>query len=477
MTANSIQGFSRRLYGGLLQMYPRDFYDEYGTAMMQLFTDQCRSAVREGGARGVFSLWQRSLIDLLAGLFREHLSSPRGTSGLLEAVPGKPLPWKGVLLVLIPGIVFLVGQIGQLAGEDWFFLLIRRAAYYLIIPVLAVWIVKKRLPLWGLIPLAMIYRTLIDAAYRVEFILESSLNKVYVSPASWIADIYKKYPPILNIMTETRHFLRTRTDDIKIVLVAALTVSILLLVVRIARRSRFPRAAGIWLGAFILFALMEILSGLVTYLTDYQWTIAQLLDSGSLQTALKDMLYTGYYYATLDLGFLLPILAGALTARRHGRLALLLPLGYLIPAVLLGRFDYDPRMPYFLIGASAAVLIYRIFVTLLAPVWILRSGSERAQTRAGAVGLLTAVAFITAVEIVYMVVVGAVMEWEIKWTYVYYTVSPELIMLAGFGLALSLYRPPDWGRPKGGLEPSRRPADPQIGFAFVPGFISPGISF
>lgn len=438
MTAISSLELSRRLYGGLLRLYPHDFYDEYGAAMLQLFTDQCRTV---GGARGMMFLWVRTIVDLLASLFREHLSSPRGTSGLLEAVPGKPLPWKGVLLVLIPGIVFMVGQIGQLAGEDWFFLLIRRAAYYLIIPVLAVWIMKKRLPLWGLIPLAMIYRTLIDVAYRVEFILEFSLNKVYVSPASWIAVIYKKYPPVLKIVAEMRHFLKAHTDDIKIVLVAALSVSILLLVVWIARRSRFPRAAGIWLGAFILLALMETLSGLVTYLTDYQWTIAELLKSSSLNAVLKDMLYSGYYYATLDLGFLLLILVGALTARRHGRLALLLPIGYLIPAVLLGRFDYDPRMPYFLVGASAAVLIYRIFVTLVAPVWIVRSGSERAQTRAGAVGLLTAVAFITAVEIVYLVVVGAVMEWKLNWTTVYYTISPELIMLAGFGLALSLYKP------------------------------------
>ena len=78
---------------------------------------------------------------------------------MLEAVPNKPLPWKGVVLVLIPGIVFMVGQIGQLAGEDWFFLLVRRAAYYLIVPVLLVWFVKRKFPIWGLIPLGMIYRT------------------------------------------------------------------------------------------------------------------------------------------------------------------------------------------------------------------------------------------------------------------------------------------------------------------------------
>jgi hypothetical protein len=446
MTDVPMMDLSRRLYSNLLKLYPRDFSDEFAIEMLQLFTDQCRSAVREGGTRGLIPLWLRTISDLLASLFREHLASPRGTLGLLEAVPGKPLPWKGVILVMIPGIVFMVGQIGQLAGEDWFFLLVRWAAYYLIVPVLCIWIAKKKLPLWGLIPLAMLYRTLIDVAYRVEFILELSLTRVFVSPSSWIAVIYEKFPPILKIVADTRILLKAHPDGIKAVVITVLLVTILLLILWVARRSRFPREAGMWLGLFTLITLTEILSGLVTYLTDYHWTIEQLVNSSTLAQTLREALYSGYYYATFDFGFLLLILFGAVAARRHGRLALLLPLGYLIPAVLLGKFDYDPRMPYLLAAAGTAVFLYRFFVTIVAPIWIARSASDRAKTRAGTIGLLAAVGFIIVVETVYLFAVGAVLEWQIHWTGVYYSIAPELITLAGIGLAISLYKPPGSGQ-------------------------------
>ncbi|MGB7538215.1 MAG: hypothetical protein WBM17_06720 [Anaerolineales bacterium] len=448
--------FSRRLYGGLLNLYPRDFLDEFGASMLQLFTDQCRSAVNENGTRGMMFLWLRTISDLFVSLLREHLASPRASLGLLEAVPNKPLPWKGVVLVMIPGLVFFIGQIGQLTGEDWFFLLVYRAAYYLIIPVLLVWVIKKKLPLWGLIPLAMIYRTLIDVAFRMEYILESSLTKIYVSPSSWIAVLYKKFPPILKIVAESRVFLKTHSDNIKIVIVTALFASIVLLIVWIARRYRFPRAARVWLGVFALITFTQVISGLVTYLTDYQWTVAQLVNSADLKTIVKDTLYSGYYYATLDFGFLLLILVGGVMARRHGRLALLLPLGYLIPAVLLGRFAYDPRMPFLLVAAGAAVLIYRIFVTIVAPLWIVRSASDRAKMRAGTIGLLAAVAFIAMVDIIYMFAASAAFGLELSWANMYYTISPELIKLAGIGLAISLYKRemPVQARPDTALQPA-----------------------
>jgi hypothetical protein len=440
MKPNPMIESSRRLYAGFLTLYPRDFRDEYGNSMRQLFADQCRSAARANGTRGLVSLWLRTILDLASSLLREHLASPRASLGLLESVPGEPLPWKGVALVLIPGIVFLVGQIGQLTGEDWFFLVFHRAAYYLIVPVLLVWLYKRRFPIWGLIPLGILYRTLIDAANRAEYILDFNLNKIYVSPASWIAAVYTKFPAVMKIIADTRIFLKTHAENIETIVAAVLVAGIALLFLRITRRSQFPRAAVAWTATFVLIALSEILSGLVTYLTDYRWTLMQLLQQKSLAGIMKDVLYSAYYFFTYDFGFLALILVGAIAARRHGRLALLLPLGYLIPTVLLGRFDDDPRMPYLVVAASAAVLAYRIFISFIAPLWIVRSASDRAQTRAGTIGLLAAVGFVAGVQIAYELAVGAVLGWGLSWNGLYYTISPDLIALAGIGIALSLYR-------------------------------------
>jgi len=43
---------SRRLYAWLLKLYPKDHVEEYGAAMLQVFTDQCREISKEQGFQG-----------------------------------------------------------------------------------------------------------------------------------------------------------------------------------------------------------------------------------------------------------------------------------------------------------------------------------------------------------------------------------------------------------------------------------------
>jgi hypothetical protein len=94
--------------------------------MLQVFTDQLRDAYQANEGRGVFSVWVRTLWDLGVSALKEQFSSPHLTAGLLEAVPNTPLPWKGVVLVLVPGLVFFIAQIVQLSGQDLFFLMVYR---------------------------------------------------------------------------------------------------------------------------------------------------------------------------------------------------------------------------------------------------------------------------------------------------------------------------------------------------------------
>ena len=146
---------SRRVYARLLYLYPAGHRAEYGTDMLQVFTDQCRAANQAHTGLAFLALWVRTLIDLGINVVREHLTAPQGGLGGLENGPIQPLPWKGVALVLAPGLIFFGSQVAQLTGQDWFFLMVYRAGYFLILPVLAAWAWTRRFPVWGLIPLGL----------------------------------------------------------------------------------------------------------------------------------------------------------------------------------------------------------------------------------------------------------------------------------------------------------------------------------
>ena len=75
----------------------------------------------------------------------------------MEPVPNKPLPWKGVFLILLPGLVYLIAQIEQFSGNTNYYVIYYRAAFFLMIPVMLVWIITKRYPVWGLIPFGLFY--------------------------------------------------------------------------------------------------------------------------------------------------------------------------------------------------------------------------------------------------------------------------------------------------------------------------------
>jgi hypothetical protein len=431
---------SYRLYRRLLAFYPKNHRDEYGPSMLQLFKDQYRSA-RQGGTPGCLAfLWLRTLKDLAVNLWKEHVTHPGASNGLLEPVPNSPLPWKGVVLVLIPGIVFMVGQIGQLAGEDWFYLLVRRAAYYLIVPVLLVWFVKRKFPIWGLIPLGMLYRTLFDVAYRVPSMLSENITRIFESPNSPIAKLYEKYPPVMKILNDTLFFLRAHSRDLQILVILVLLGSAAMMILLIIRRQGYPRAARAWTGIFILLILGQTLSGFLGLLIYNKWPLDMLIFSTDIWSVITVETGMAYDYFTLYFGFFLLILIGALLAQRHGRLALLLPLGYLIPTVVLGRFAYDENVPYLLVSVSVIVFVYRVLVSLIAPVWIVRSATEHAQKRAGTVALLTAIALLVAAHVGFLVIGIAAYKWELDALGFYYSLSPELITLAGIALAVSLYR-------------------------------------
>jgi hypothetical protein len=159
MTPKHAIDSSKRAYARLLTLYPQAHRQAYGQSMLQVFGDQCREAHTGRGRLGLLALWLRTLFDLAISVLREHLTDPNAASGLIDAPRGKPLPWKGAILVLLPGLVFFVAQIAQMNGETWYMYVVRRAAYFLILPVLVAWVWKRRFPVWGLMPLGLLIQT------------------------------------------------------------------------------------------------------------------------------------------------------------------------------------------------------------------------------------------------------------------------------------------------------------------------------
>lgn len=64
------------LYRLLLAAYPASFREEYGEAMVQLFGDTARDALRRGGVLGLSALWLRTLADFTISVIRQYRDQP-----------------------------------------------------------------------------------------------------------------------------------------------------------------------------------------------------------------------------------------------------------------------------------------------------------------------------------------------------------------------------------------------------------------
>jgi hypothetical protein len=359
---------SRRIYARLLYLYPTEHRAEYGADMLQLFTDQCRPA---GRPLALLALWLRTLVDLGLSALREHMASPQATLGLLESAPNAPLPWKGVALVLIPGLAFFIGQVGQLMGQDWFYWMIYRAAYFLIIPVLLVWAWKRKFPIWGLVPLGLLCKTLSGFVYRWFFLALDETN------------------PLLGFMYYLTKSQQKSTP--KEALVIFLLVVILGLLWLVWRRVGISRLAWAWLGVYVLL----VISNFLVNGQDYIFRYPPLPESPEFVR--EYLFFMGGYGIITYGGFLGLILFGALLSRRHGRLAVLLPLGYLLPTVLYGRMSNEWPIPgslefAYMFSVSVGILVYRFIVALAGPLWVVRSATLRMQKRAGIITLVSLLA-------------------------------------------------------------------------------------
>jgi hypothetical protein len=425
METNRWIKISRRVYARLLNLYPAPHRAEYGADMLQVFTDQCRAANQACKGLAFLALWVRTLIDLVVNVVREHLTSPQGGLGGLDNGPVRPLPWKGVALVLAPGLIFFGSQVAQLTGQDWFFLMVYRAGYFLIVPVLAAWFWTRKFPVWGLIPLGLLINTLLSLGYRLQFL-------PYVAPGEvnpllqWLVPITKKIP----------------ANAVNIIPDIVFLLAILVLLWLVKRRVGIPRRAWAWLGVYAALVISYILVNVYPILSikidAISASVAAQVRADNMKVVIGEASYDLYIYG----GFLVLILLGALLAGRHGRLAALLPLGYLLPTVLYGRISNDwpnPGTPEFtlMLTVGAAALTYRFLVALAGPLWIVRSASGQMQKRASVTSLMVLVGIQAGFNLVMLFTT----QWRTRQVVdAYFAISGQLIVAAGLALALALYR-------------------------------------
>jgi hypothetical protein len=391
---------SLRCYRQLLRLYPQAYRAIYEMEMLRVFTNQCREAYQLQDQLGILLLWSRTLIDLAVTIVREHLSDPQAKVGLLEAMPNTPLPWKGVLLVLIPGLLFFVGAIERLTEtNEWFFLAFYLAGYFLILPVLLVWLLTRRFPIWGLIPFGLLYRTL--ESYSPSYLID-------------------KLPYFL-------------------IAVSACAVLLCGLIWHDARHQGISRGAWKWLGLYGLLVVLQIARGIIAEIIarEFAWQNLgwqTILYSIEMKQVIVQIIL---WFLYTPLSLLLLVFIGKVFSRKYGGLSFLILLGYLLPTVIFERYDtWNDPVPFYLVGI--VLFVYRFVVALVAPVWLVRAASLASRQRAAAIPVAIAIICHISPNVIVSPAWGnatgyqtlldlAAVIWE------------QLMIAAGLGLAVALY--------------------------------------
>ena len=95
---------SLAIYRALLILYPPAHRREYGAPMVQLFRDLCRDACAQNGTRGLIRLWFRILVDTVVSASAVYWQMLKETiMNVNRSIT--PMDWRGVLLVVMPGIL------------------------------------------------------------------------------------------------------------------------------------------------------------------------------------------------------------------------------------------------------------------------------------------------------------------------------------------------------------------------------------
>ncbi len=429
---------SNRFFNVLLNLYPRDHRDDYAGSMRQVFSAQCSEAYSEKGFMGLFLLWLRILPDMGYTAIVEHLSSPQAAWGLLEPVPNAPLPWKGVFLVMLPGLVYMVSQIAQLNGEPWYLAVYYRAAFFLIIPVMIVWAVTRKFPIWGLIPLGLLFRLIQEIGYQM----------ITLHPDAFSVN------PILNLILQTARIVETNLF-IPAGIFALISVILAFLYFR---KSPSTGKIKLWIAAFMTTVLVQagyyipLLFDTIPYnlfrgspeaINTYYHSplgakipmvIAALTETGLLEFLQNSASYVLYNSTAV---FLL-IMLGTLFIPRHGFFTIFILVGYYLPVMLVGASWDLGDNPQMLVVMGVSVLLYRALLTFIAPVWMSRTVTEGGKRKVIISCIMLALLVHLGMKFYPSMMFGTLIFSDTQW--VFPVLLEELTIVISFLLGIALYQ-------------------------------------
>ena len=93
--------WSAKLYRLLVGLYPKEYRDEYGWLMVQLFRDKAYDAYQSAGGVGVIWHWLVALLDLIVSVVNEHRAKGINVSFALLDKIRSPFMMLGGFLVLL----------------------------------------------------------------------------------------------------------------------------------------------------------------------------------------------------------------------------------------------------------------------------------------------------------------------------------------------------------------------------------------
>jgi hypothetical protein len=264
---------AEHLYRMLLRLYPTAHRREYGRAMLIHARDLERDA-QQNGAWDIVCLCASFLKDGLVNACREHWEG-----SIMANSRFKPAPWLSVLLAALPGLLILLTRrfpLQQLS-LDLIFWYVYLGLLVVAVPI--IWGLKKRFPVWALLPAGALVWSLVYSAGR--------------GLSAWAN--------------------QDQSGGVQGGVAALNFLVICVICAAVLRRNRFPRSAWILVGILVVgnFAL-ALLSSL------------DLFGENNLLSGLVQ------YFSISGLGpleGLMLVALGMLFAREHGVLAILVVVG------------------------------------------------------------------------------------------------------------------------------------------------------
>lgn len=339
---------AERLYRALLWLYPAEHRRAFGAVMVQHARDMHRDA-RSAGPWRVAGLQIYLIGEGLLNALVEQMEAIMTTMKRLE-----PVPWWGVLLAVLPGLLLALGRVGGGLPGTTTRILGAATVALLVAAVAAAWWQSRQFPIWALLPAGLL-------AWQLIFLVGMGLGENLLFPR------------------------RAESAGMGLVLVQA-ALALVLWALLLRRGRRIP--AAVWgLAAFMV--LLYGVGGLVYW------------DGSGAARAPTDLGRWTLQALSGPAEGLMLVGLGALAARRHGVGALLF---------VLGGFGYMLMDSDYLSGYSLRnwtwMSLYLVAMTLwylvLAPAACLRARSAWGR----ALALLGPVVLFHAVRLALPLLVG-----------------------------------------------------------------------